>query len=348
MIGDVASVRVGWSKVSVISALARYVEQILDRISANYADLRDALSPPVQLIIDEDAGASQQRGLTQIGTSQSRREIHARVKLNPTHFLILTLPLPLGAKPYLNAVIASQIDRISPWPAERAIFGFAILSENSSGLSVRVAIAARDDIARLLTALDCKGYRSITLDLVTDGEGVSAPISIGFESQSRLQKQSDRRMISALTFGTLALVILTEAARIGFGNVIERELSATRKEIAALRETIAGASAGRDLKSDPLARMINLKSTLIPNAEVIDVFSKILPDNTYLTAMDIEPGKLHIEGVSTVVTDLPKAISGQSIFGDATFSAPTAKRRDGVGETFQLDITIKSRQENEP
>lgn len=332
----------------MISALAAYVEKVLDHVTSSYVELREELTPPPRLLVREGRNGKWLEEQSGLRKGQSRRAAHVTVQLNPAHFLILTLPLPVGAKPYLNAVIASQIDRISPWPAERAIFGATLIQESNSSLSVRVAIAARDAITQRIKSLNLADARSVTLRVPTSDDDLPADIMIPFDSSQRDPLRSERRMIAGLAFGTMALVILTEAARIGYGNAIDLDLTTTRKEIAALKETIAGATAGRDLKTDPLARMINLKSTIVPQVEVIDALSQVLPDHTYLTALEIEPTKIHIEGISTEATDLPKAISGQSIFGDATFSAPTAKRRDNPGETFQLDIIIKAREENAP
>lgn len=328
----------------MISTLAGYVETMLDRVTASYIDFHDIIVPPANIRIHEERGGGWREEPTGSRSSRKARDAHVSIKLNAAHFLILTLPLPIGAKPYLNAVVASQIDRISPWSAERAVFGTIILEDGNSDLTVRVAIASRDDIARRLSSLDLTFARSVTLEIQADQDEKIAPILIPFETRGRKNDQRERQVISAITFGTLALVILAQASSIGFGYAIAHDSALVRAETAALRDTIAGASAGRDFKADPLARMINSKTQLVPVIETLNAMSDILPDHTYLKAFETEPTKLQIEGVSTAVTDLPRAISGQAMFGEANFTASIAKNRDGAGETFQLEIAIKPRE----
>lgn len=333
----------------MISGIAGSVNKALSRVTESYSDVRDAFYPPRRITLEETRdGLWQQAGQAFRSAQEVPAGADVTLILDPARFLVLTLPLPLGAKPYLSGVIASQIDRISPWSPEQAIFGAVITTETQTGLNVRVAIAARDEIERRVSALRLVGIRSLTLRVPTQIDARPLPIDIPFEMTSALPLSRERRVVQSIFFGAIAFVMLSELVHLGFAGVIETQRDNAQREILKLRETLAGTMVGRDLKGDPLARMVHAKFLQTPAVEMLDALSGVVPDHTYLTAIEIEPKKLHIEGISTSVTDLPKAIAENAVFGDVTFSAPTAKRRDGTGETFQIDIAVQPRAAGEP
>lgn len=332
----------------MISSLAAHVNRMLDRVADSYVDLRDAISPAPHLELHEHRDGTFRRIGRDVGTKrEASAAAHVTAVFDPSHFLILTLTLPEGAKPYLKGVIASQIDRISPWTAERAIFGAAILKTQSNMLTVRVAIAARDDITKRISTLGLFAIRSLTLRVPTDREGIKADIDIPFETARHSTRTSERRAIAAIFFGAIILASSVQLVSVMTRSSTEQSLQMIRSEIAELRKTLGGARGG-DQKSDPLARMIAQKTDHVAAVELVDALAAAIPDHTYLTAIELEPKTFHIEGNSTNVTDLPQAIGSVKLFGEVRFSAPTAKRRDGNGETFQIDIALAPPQKDNP
>lgn len=333
----------------MISGIAGYVNKALDRVTQSYSDVRDVIRPPNQIKLEEGHdGVWRQSGKVLRSSQDVPTGSHVTLVLDPACFLIQTVVLPIGVKPYLDGVIASQIDRISPWKTEQAIFGSAVAAQTHSGLSVRVAVAARDEIERRISALRLTGIRSLTLHILSDFDGKPEPIEIPLPMTSALPLSKERRVIQSAFFAAIVLLIFSELAQLVVANTVDVQRDAVQRETVKLRETLSGAMVGRDLKGDPLARMVKSKSLTIPAVEVLDALSGVVPDHTYLTVIELEPGKLHIEGISTSVTDLPKAIAENAVFGDVMFSAPTAKRRDGAGETFQINIVVQPRMAGEP
>lgn len=329
----------------VISSFAAHVNRMLDRVTDSYVGMRDSFYPAPSLTLHEQRDGSFKRlGHDIRHKNGSPVAAHITVIFEPSRFLILTLTLPQGAKPYLRGVIASQIDRISPWTAERAIFGAAILQEQSNALTVRVAIAARDDINKRISTLDLFAIRSLTLRVPTDRDGIHADVDVPFETEQSQVHAKERRLIASIFYGAIAFAFGIQLISMTSRSATDQSLQNIRTEIAALRKTMTGANLGDDQKNNPLARLVFQKSEQSSVVELVDALAATIPDHTYLTALEVDPKKLHIEGNSTNVTDLPKAIGTHALFGDMTFSAPTAKRRDGNGETFQIDVAIAPKQ----
>ena len=73
---------------------------------------------------------------------------------------------------------------------------------------------------------------------------------------------------------------------------------------------------------------------------VLEALSKALPDNTYVTEIDIRGDKLQVVGISRDAPALVRLMEQSSRFTQATFVAPTT-RAESSGERFQIEAQIK-------
>ena len=73
----------------------------------------------------------------------------------------------------------------------------------------------------------------------------------------------------------------------------------------------------------------------------LEVLSKIIPDNTYLTEMRIEDNKLRLSGVSLDAPALIRLIEQSRHFSRATFFAPTTRSTSDPGDRFNIEARIE-------
>ena len=115
--------------------------------------------PPLRLEQDRFADPISARMRTLFARSR------VDVMLAPSRFVIRTLELPRGASQFLEGVVRSQLDRLTPWSASDAVFGWS--SPRDAGPDrIAVAVAATASaliapIARALVAARCGSYPHI-------------------------------------------------------------------------------------------------------------------------------------------------------------------------------------------
>jgi general secretion pathway protein L len=73
---------------------------------------------------------------------------------------------------------------------------------------------------------------------------------------------------------------------------------------------------------------------------VLDSLSQALPDDTYLTELQLTDGKVQISGVTREAASLIRIIEQTAQFKHATFFAPTTRAQAGNGEQFHIEAQV--------
>ncbi len=263
------------------------------------------------------------------------------VVLRPSRFLFRPLDLPKRAADFLDGMIRSQIDRLTPWTANEAFFSWSAPVETSADrINVTVVAAPKAKIAPLIRLAESCDAGSVILYATPDGEPrTDGGIKI-FEKRMRgsLDVTRVRRILSAvlLTAAVAAALSLVVANVVG-GRLESQQQQLTRK-IAEGRAARVKLSSSDDSTHNILARR---KRATPSSVMVLEALSEILPDNTYVTELRIEKDKLQIVGITQEAPSLVRLIEQSPHFTRATFFAPTTRSSNDPGERFHVEARIK-------
>ena len=98
------------------------------------------------------------------------------VMLAPSHFIFRSLELPEGARQFLDGVVRSQIDRLTPWTANEAAFGWSQPTDAGNGqLAITVAATARSLVAPIAQAAMAARADQVRMS-TRGGEGQMIPV----------------------------------------------------------------------------------------------------------------------------------------------------------------------------
>lgn len=273
---------------------------------------------------------------------QSRARANSiEVVLQPTRFLFRPIELPRRAGEFLDGIVRAQIDRLTPWPAEDAAFGWSRPSEIANDrIVVTVAATARSSIAPFVQALAGLDADTIAVSTLAPGEhGGGIPIKV-FEQTRRatLEVERGRRAL----VGVLVVFGVVAGAAIAADKFIGDSLQARQDEIAhriaASQATMrASLDAGRN---SVLAGLERRKHQTPSSVIVLEALSRIFPDDTYVTELRIVGDKMQVVGITRDAPSLIRLLAQSSYFRQATFFAPTTRSPSQPGENFHIEAQI--------
>jgi general secretion pathway protein L len=271
------------------------------------------------------------------------RGSRVETELAPAQVLFRPLDFPKQAADFLDGMIRTQIDRLTPWPAEDAVFGWS--SPSLSGqerIELMLAATSKQEIEPLVQLAAGLGAQSLT--------AFAKPPAAG-DAQENIEKIKvfDQPLRSAAhraldTPRTLRVVLLSAGAAAAvmllatayFGDSFDSEQQQLMQRIsqrrAALRLGPDGGSA--------LGLLAKRKQTGPSTVVVLEALSQALPDGTYVTELRIDGDKVQVIGITQDAPSLIRLIEKSPQFARATFFAPTTRGQNEPGEQFHIEVRI--------
>ncbi len=265
----------------------------------------------------------------------------ADLLLQPRRFLVRTLELPSRASEFLDGIVRAQIDRLTPWTAANAAFGWHRSAEaGQERIVVTLAATSRALIAPLVNAAASLGADLVTVSVsLRESLPGSGPINI-FEQKIAHQagQARIRRALVWLLAGAFGLAAASLAANSIAGSIYE----ARRDDLTSrISERRAAMLHDHDLASDAVLELEKRKHSAPSSAIVLEALSRVLPDSTYLTELRIAGDKVQIVGVSTDAPSLIRLLEQTHHFSKAAFFAPTTRSAAERGEHFSIEAHIE-------
>lgn len=257
-------------------------------------------------------------------------------------FFFRAIELPRRASEFLDGVIRAQIDRITPWDASEAVFGWSAPTDISNDrISVTIAATARPQIIPLTQAIGQLGVKSITVSTALPNEQADKAAIKVFE-QSATGTLEVRQVRRALIAVLLSLAVLSGLAIVS-GVVIVNDLQNRQTDVSRrIAERRGIIRAGSDaVTNSALANLARRKNQTLASVIVIEALSNILPDHTYVTELRIEGDKVQVVGISSDAPSLIRLIEQSPHFDRATFFAPTTRSPSDPADRFHIEARIK-------
>ncbi len=257
-------------------------------------------------------------------------------------FVFRSLELPQQASGFLDAIVRSQIDRLTPWSPIEAAFGCGPPTETSSGrIGIVVAATARSSVIPFVTALEALKPSSIVVSAASNGAGDEAQrrtIVFSQQSNRELSMQRVRRFLIAAPAAAGFAALAAFAAWIFVGADLEASRQQISRQMAERRVALLSGRAG--VLEELAAKLAQRKRELPATVIVLEFLSQALPDDTHLTELHVAEGKLEITGVTREAASLIQIIEQTDQFKKATFFAPTTRGPQEVGEQFHIQAQI--------
>jgi general secretion pathway protein L len=290
------------------------------------------------LQINKEAGipASSDHGVPDLKGSR------VDIVLQPSRFMFRQIELPRRASEFLDGIIRSQIDRLTPWSAADAVFGWskpnAIANDR---IVVTVAATARTQLTPFVQAVTDLGAQSVAVTTIPEAPELGGAAIRIFEQQTRSTVDIHRVrgvLIAMLTIAGLAAGISISAAVVLADNLSARQDDLSRR----IGDRRAALRAGLDAAANSaLSRLERRKYEDPAVVIVLDELSKVLPDHTYVTELRFQGKSMQVIGVTRDAPALIGLIEQSPHFTRATFFAPTTRSPSDPGERFHIEVRLE-------
>lgn len=282
-----------------------------------------------------------QFGLGSAGLPELQRNAGrtAVLRLGETDVLGKSVTLPLAAERELAQVLAFEMDRETPFKAEELYWNHRItaVDRQNGRLSVRLSLVPKATLDPLLDDLARVGIRPSAVE-ISDGpdKGFSLPLHA---NGSRARYAASRFLwpatacCAALALAAIVIPFVRQEItlrplerEIAAGRAAAAEADSLRQEIERLSGSAGFIESERDKAGRPLA--------------VLAAATRILPDDTYLTEMELHQRKLTLSGRSAGAARLIPALAADGEFRNPGFSAPVTRLEALRTELFTINTEV--------
>jgi len=264
----------------------------------------------------------------------------AVLRLAASDVLEKTLALPLAAERELDQALAFEMDRETPFTAEELYWNHVVaaVDRQNRRLSVRLSLLPKASLEPLLAALARRGITPTRVEIGETGVGDAfLPLDGNRGRGSRAAARSFR--VAAACFAALALAAVAAP-------FVRQEtvLAALDREIAAGKPAAGEAEALRR-EIDRLAGGAGLiareRGKLGRPLAALAAATRVLPDDTYLTDLELHRNKLTISGRSAVAARLIAALAADRRFRNPAFAAPVTRLGAVRAEVFTITAEVQ-------
>jgi general secretion pathway protein L len=267
----------------------------------------------------------------------------SRVEALMTSGQILFRPLnfPRQAVDFLDGMIRTQIDRLTPWATDDVVFGWSPPSAApNERVELTLAATSKQEIQPLVQLATGVGAASIAAFAVPPAAGGEGPKIKVFDQPLRGAAGGAADVPRMLRIGLLSAGLAAAACLIAsahVGSTLESEQQQLSRRISERRASLRlnpGAA------GSALSLLAKRKQTSPSSVVVLEALSKALPDSTYVTELRIEGDKVQVVGLTQDAPSLIRLIERSPQFARATFFAPTTRAQNDPGERYHIEAHI--------
>jgi general secretion pathway protein L len=309
-----------------------YVEVVDDQLLmslGNHAAQQEVLRLPVDTADTEDADIP--------------RDVQQTLLLLPDNKVLSRhISLPVAAEENLREVLEFEMDLHTPFTASQVYYDYTIIGRDDppQTLTVDLVYAPRDAVESLAERATALGLQT---DIVTcrrrDNNNLQ-PVNLLPERMRRARRIDVKSLNLALTVLLAVLLVVAITIPIVQKNRAIEEIEAQVQAAAA--EAREGSELRQNLEkmADASRFLIEKKATKTLVVELIDEVSRLLPDHTWISRMDLSNGQLQLQGQSSVSDSLIATIESSPRFENARFRSPVVQIAGTDKDRFHISADI--------
>lgn len=278
--------------------------------------------------------------LADLGRTKLPKELTAQpveVRLDGGRVLSKTLQLPAASRAYLDAIVSNQLERTTPWAADRVVFDYKLAEDGAARadqIAVRLVATSRDVFDATMARLSAAGIRPALVGTSEDPLEEASAVNLLHTDRSGRRDKLRRRVAN----GLLALVALGVAGSLLSGwNLYSASAQAAemQAQMDEARRVIEEARSKAE-HSEEYAKIMARKQATVPMVTLVEELSKVLPASTYLTELGVQNQEVRLAGYSSDAPALIGILDGADHLSDVHFAAATTRGDKDSRDRFEI------------
>lgn len=294
--------------------------------------------------VDPDHGRALLQGIL---ADIDPRQMRVSLQLPPERALRKVVDLPAAAEENLREVLAFEMDRLTPFPAEAVYYDVRVLSRDAETKRIKVELmvlprAAADPMVEQLRLMGLPPDALTLPRRRPDGGTGTWRLSLAGPGGGRRRLISLPTLLFALAAALLIAGLYVSLDRVRRqAEILDQEVAAARKEAEEgrrLQEQIEKLSGEGDF-------IVERKRARPPVVEVLNDLSRVLPDDTWLYRLRLMGEELQVFGYAPNASAMIGLIENAPVFSNAQFRAPLTRDQRVEAEQFHVAFRV-AREEN--
>ena len=260
------------------------------------------------------------------------------VRLQSAYVVSRLLDFPSQAADFLDGMVRAQVDRLTPWTAAEAVFGWGSpQSVSNDRIEIAFSATSAAKVDPLLRLAKMVGAASIVVSAPAVGSD-GAPLQVTLLDR-QLRGLAGPQVPRLLRIGLVSVVLAAVASlllNIYLGGSLQSEQADLQRQISQRRAALRIGTNGES----GIGLLAKRKQTTPSSVMVLEALSRVLPDSTYVTELRIEGSKVQVVGMTQDAPSLIRLLEQSPQFTHATFFAPTTHAANEPAERFHVEANI--------
>jgi general secretion pathway protein L len=328
---------------SLRSRLLLVVDKSGAYLAAETGDRREALGR-----VDLQAGQPEAVRRLIASAPQGGRNIAANIVvcLPAERALRTTVSLPLAAERNLDQVVGFEFERLVPFKREDVYYAHHILNRNKTArsLQVELTVVPRFDVQELLRQTQRLDLHVAAIEVAAARPPFSAS-HIPLDEHDR-PASHPRTRLATLGLGMLAVLLAITCIVIPFmrANSALDTLTAQVADAKREAETSLNLQKQIDAEIQDQQFLVNRKRQTPTMTELLDIVTRLTPDDTWLTELQVAGAEIHLIGASSSATTLLGLVDQSPSFRNAAFRSSITQDSKIDRERFDISARIAPRE----
>jgi general secretion pathway protein L len=286
-----------------------------------------------------------QRSLRRAGRLRefARGDLRVGVRLPPAGALRQVVQLPLAAEENLQEVVSFELERYVPFRRQDVCFAARLVQRdvNAQRLHVDLTVAPQSMIDQALRRAAELGLEPDIVEIMSDDPSQPTSGNLLPPRKDDPERRLSHRL--PIVLGGVAAVLAVIAAYIPIhraqttAEALTRQLSETK---ALIVETSRLQAEIRSLREDGTFLIVR-KHQSSSVSDLLNEVTRMLPDDTWLSELQVIGGEIRLNGESTSASALIGLMEQSERFRGAAFRSPVVQDAAAGRERFEIGARIE-------